>query len=134
MRHFLIFLIVAVLLTGCSASTTEPTTELIPSTVPETTIPTVVTEPPDPLQMLLDAMTVEEKVGQLFLARCPSEGALEDVSQYHLGGYILFGQDFDNETPDSFRHKIAAYQDASPIPLLIAVDEEIGRASCRERV
>ena len=120
----------AFLLTGCSASTTEPATELIPPSIPETTIPTVVTEPPDPLQMLLDAMTVDEKVGQLFLARCPSEGAPEDISQYHLGGYILFGQDFDNETPDSFRQKITGYQTASPIPLLIAVDEE-GGTVCR---
>lgn len=130
MRHFLLFLITAVLLTGCSGSTTETAIESIPSSTPETTVPAMVTEPPDPLQMLLDAMTTEEKVGQLFLARCPSEGALEDISQYHLGGYILFGQDFDNETPDSFRQKIAKYQASSPIPLLIAVDEE-GGTVCR---
>ena len=53
--------------------------------------------------MLLDSMTTEEKVGQLFLARCPAENAAEDITDYHLGGYILFGQDFENETPDSFR-------------------------------
>lgn len=82
------------------------------------------------MQMLLDAMTVEEKVGQLFLARCSAMMAVQDIGSYHLGGYILFGQDFDGETPDSFRTKIAQYQAASPIPLLIAVDEE-GGTVCR---
>lgn len=129
MRHFLLFLIAVFLLTGCAASTPETPIEPIFSTAPETTVPPMAAEQPDPLQMLLDAMTVEEKVGQLFLARCPSEGAPEDISQYHLGGYILFGQDFDNETPDSFRYKIAALQADAPIPLFIAVDEEGGTVS-----
>ena len=119
MRHILLFLILSLLLTGCSASAPEPAAEptlpAIPQTVNPTTIPT---EPPDPMQMLLSSMTPEEKVGQLFLARCPSDNSLQDISDYHLGGYILFGQDFDNETPDTFRQKIADYQAAAPIPLL----------------
>lgn len=131
MRHILLLLILSLLLTGCSASVPEPAVEptlpAIPQTVNPTTIPT---EPPDPMQMLLSSMTPEEKVGQLFLARCPSDNALQDISDYHLGGYILFGQDFDNETPDSFRQKIVDYQAAAPIPLLIAVDEE-GGTVCR---
>lgn len=131
MRHILLLLILSLLLTGCSASAPEPAAEptlpAIPQTVNPTTIPT---EPPDPMQMLLSSMTPEEKVGQLFLARCPSDNALQDISDYHLGGYILFGQDFDNETPDTFRQKIADYQAAAPIPLLIAVDEE-GGTVCR---
>ena len=35
---------------------------------------------------LLASMTLEEKVGQLFFVRCPADGAVEDVSAYHLGG------------------------------------------------
>ena len=131
MRHILFLLILSILLTGCSASEPEPTIESPPATIPETTNPAPVpTEPPDPMQMLLASMTVEEKVGQLFLARCPEENAVEDISEYHMGGYILFGQDFDGETPDSFRQKIAQWQAVSPIPLLIAVDEE-GGTVCR---
>lgn len=82
------------------------------------------------MELLLNAMTLEEKVGQLFLARCPAANAPEDIEAYHLGGYLLFGRDFQGETPDSFRQKIENYQQQSPIPLLIAVDEE-GGIVCR---
>lgn len=76
--------------------------------------------------VLVERMTTEEKVGQLFLARCPEKNALEDVTNYHLGGYILFGRDFRFGTQSSVRNTIAGYQDAATIPLLIAVDEEGG--------
>lgn len=84
----------------------------------------------DPVLTLLDNMTLEEKVGQIFLARCPVADAAGDVSKYHLGGYILFGRDFASQTPDSLGGKLAAYQSAAQIPLLIAVDEE-GGTVCR---
>ena len=129
MRHIFLFLL-PLLLWGCAASQPEPTIELRPPTVPEPTATTAATEAIDPMQLLLDAMTVEEKVGQLFLARYPGETALEDISAYHLGGYILFGQDFEAETPDSLRQRIAACQSAAPIPLLMSVDEE-GGTVCR---
>ena len=47
-------------------------------------------EAPDPVEALLQTMTVEEKVGQLFLARCPDINAIQDIKTYRLGGYILF--------------------------------------------
>ena len=130
MRHIIPFLLFFLVLSGCAASQTEPT-EQIPIPTEETTVPTTVpTEPVDPMQMLLESMTTEEKVGQLFLARCPAENAKEDITRYHLSGYILFGQDFENQSPDSLRQTLADYQNVSPIPLLIAVDEE-GGTVCR---
>lgn len=130
MRQIIPILILFLLLSGCAASQPEETQQFDMPTE-ETTIPTTEpTEPVNPIQMLLESMTLEEKVGQLFLARCPAENATEDISQYHLGGYILFGQDFENQTPDSLRQTLADYQNASPIPLLIAVDEE-GGTVCR---
>ena len=129
MRQIYLLLLLTFLLCGCTAA---PEVSIEPVSPTAQTAPTESqnTEPMDPLQQLLDAMTLEEKVGQLFLARCPAENAADDLSTYHLGGYLLFGQDFDNETPDSFREKISGYQNASPIPLLIAVDEE-GGTVCR---
>ena len=45
---------------------------------------------PDPRQAAVDRilsnMTLEEKVGQLFFARCPSMHAAALASEYHLGG------------------------------------------------
>ena len=131
MRHILSFLILSILLAGCAAAAPDASSATIPPTTAETEAPaTVATEPPDPMAMLLEAMTVEEKVGQLFLLRCSEYTAMDDIAAYHPGGFILFGQDFNGETPDSFRSKMAAYQAASPIALLIAVDEE-GGAVCR---
>ena len=43
------------------------------------------------LREKIAAMTLEEKVGQLFFVRCPESGAAEDVKTYHLGGLLLFG-------------------------------------------
>lgn len=81
---------------------------------------------PDPVLEILERMTIEEKVGQLFLARCPETGAAEDIQKYHLGGFVLFGRDFKNETVYSVTDTIQSYQAVATIPMLIAVDEEGG--------
>jgi beta-N-acetylhexosaminidase len=87
------------------------------------------------VEELLATLTLEEKVGQLFFVRCPAAAAVEDVSAYHLGGYILFGRDFKDSTgswltAEQVTDAIAAYQAAAAadtgIPLLIGVDEEGG--------
>lgn len=119
------------LLTGCSAE--EPnippteTAQIVFATEAiqtETTYPE--TEPVDPIEEIMGQMSLEERVGQLFLARCDASVAEEHAAQYHLGGYVLFGRDFENETPDSLRSTLSGYQSAAKIPLLIAVDEEGG--------
>ena len=83
-------------------------------------------QPADPLRELLASMTLEEKVGQLFLARCPETDGAGEVSRLHLGGLLLFSRDFDGETPASMAQKVLSYQEAANIPLLIGVDEEGG--------
>ena len=80
----------------------------------------------DPMEELMDSLTLEQKVGQIFLARCPETGAAEAVRQHHLGGFVLFDRDFKGESQDSMVQKISGFQSASDIPLLIAVDEEGG--------
>lgn len=78
---------------------------------------------------LMKSMSLEEKVGQLFLARVPIEAQQESLQEYHLGGYLLFGRDMENETPNSLKEKISSYQEVSKIPLFIASDEEGGTVS-----
>ena len=77
-------------------------------------------------QALLDEMTLEEKVGQMFIARCPSQDAAQKAADYHLGGYILFGRDFKDKTREQIVQDIQSYQGAAEIPLFIGVDEEGG--------
>lgn len=145
-RIFLIFLVILLLFASCQATTFVPPVESVsdtvfvtdapqtnpvtprPSTDPSTTAPTE-TEPLTPLFdpiALANSLTIEERVGQLILARCPSLDAAEDVAEYHLGGYVLFGADFASRTPEQARNVIASYQAAASVPLLIAVDEEGG--------
>lgn len=140
-RSIAALLLLAMVLPGCTPHALEVSqtdTLSVPTAAPPAeTIPPVATAPetlpPDPLEQLLADMCLEEKVGQLFLARCPGEDAAAQAEEYHLGGYILFGRDFSEETPDSLREHIASYQSAASIPMLIAVDEEGGtvtRVSC----
>ena len=76
-------------------------------------------------------------MGQLFLVRCPTENAVEDISTYHLGGYLLFSRDFkdgDNWlTKEQFLEKIQSYQDVAEIPLFIGSDEEGGTVTRASR-
>ena len=120
-----------ILLSGCATSQPEATEGALPVMVVEETVPPT-TEPAetDPVEQLLLSMTVEERVGQLFLARCPDDTALEDIQAYHLGGYILFSRDIKGHTPYSLAKTVDGWQSASEIPLLIAVDEE-GGTVCR---
>lgn len=78
-------------------------------------------------------MTLEEKVGQLFLLHYPGDGsgtvaqATDLINKYHPGGYLVFASMFENSTPAAVRQKIAGTQAASDIPLLFTVDEEGGK-------
>ena len=83
-------------------------------------------EKTDKITEMLDNMTIPEKVGQMFMVRVPKEYADIKASEYHLGGYIMFGRDFDNKTKEEVMGNIASWQSASDIPMLIGVDEEGG--------
>ena len=137
MKQLICGMLALFLLTGCASTAantdTQPTTTEISTaatvettqepTVPETTEPTV---PLDPLELCLQEMTLEQKVGQLFLARHPATSGMEDVTTYHLGGYIFFAEDFANKYPDDVYWTMIDYQAVSNIPMLLAVDEEGG--------
>ena len=134
MMKRILLLLLALALAGCAApaAPTEPTVPVtIPVTEPPTQPPTAPpteapTEPPDPIAETVAAMTTEEKVGQLFLARYSESNAPAHTEKYRLGGWLLFSQDFEGETPDSIREELEALQALSPVPLMFAVDEEGG--------
>ena len=75
---------------------------------------------------MVDTMTPEEKAGQLFWVRFPETGWDELAREWHPGGFLLFGRDFKNRTPEELRTLLASLQETSPIPLLLGVDEEGG--------
>ncbi len=76
---------------------------------------------------IINTMTDEEIIGQLFLARCPDyKTAIADIEKFNFGGFVLFASNVKNETPESLTKILADYQSVSKIPLLISVDEEGG--------
>ena len=78
---------------------------------------------------LVKSMGTEEKVGQILLARCPSIDAVAEAKDFHLGGYVLFGNDFDRKTKNEIAGNIRSYVNSQDIPMIIAVDEEGGTVS-----
>ncbi len=77
-------------------------------------------------QKLVKEMSLEEKVGQLFLIAYDTNASLKWIKNKHVGGFILFAKDFQNQTKDSLKKELDKRQEASEIPLLLGVDEEGG--------
>ena len=77
---------------------------------------------------LLNQMTVEEKIGQLFMVAAYSNRKEEDyqsleyyIKEYHLGGLIFF-----QGSPEKQIELTNRYQNAAKYPLLIGIDAEWG--------
>lgn len=123
----LLALCMVFLMSACANSNSQP--EQSQTTEQTTVQPTTMSEEEindQKLDKFISNMTLEEKVGQMFYVRCPDEDAVKQVSEYSIGGYILFGRDFDGKTKDEVINDIQSYQDEADIPLLIGVDEEGG--------
>lgn len=75
---------------------------------------------------ILNTMTLEDKIGQVFFIRCPVDEKLESVMALKPGGVILFGRDLDGRSQQKVIDKNNQLQSMASIPLLIGVDEEGG--------
>lgn len=80
----------------------------------------------DRVEEILGEMTVAEKLGQLFLVRLPDDDALSLAQEYHLGGYLWFAKDFADKSPETVLAEASALQEAMPVGMIMAVDEEGG--------
>ena len=140
LKKILLTLGFAVLLAACAAPQDEPAA-MTPAPV-ETPAPTPTPAP-------ADALTLEEKVGQLFIIRpdaldltLPQEtindahadgvteltdAMRETLQSYPVGGICQFGKNITD--PEQLTAFNAALQAASRTPLFLAVDEEGGAVS-----
>ena len=125
-KRMLSLLLAALCLAGMAACGQDAPAE--PTSSEAATPETVEPEPaqPDPAELYVNNLPLEAQVAQMFFARCPDVDAAALAGEYGIGGYILFGRDFEGQTPDSVTATIQSYQDAVATPMLIGVDEEGG--------
>lgn len=71
----------------------------------------------------LKTLTIDEKIGQLIMARYPDS---KNGNQYNLAGYVFYQKDFANKSKEEVIEMIDSLNYSAKIPLLIAVDEEGG--------
>lgn len=94
-------------------------------------------EATDAVEAKLAAMTLREKVGQLFwvrpealdFSRNPEKNTLtqsmrRNLEQYPVGGIVVFKKNIQDE--NQLSSLIADFQNTSQIPMIVAVDEEGG--------
>lgn len=75
-------------------------------------------------------MTLEEKLGQVFLVRCPLAEERPEVEALAPGGVLLFGRDFEGKDAAQVKADTESWQQNARTPILFAVDEE-GGTVCR---
>lgn len=138
MKIFVLCLLL--LLSGCNADTPQiPDNQSPPEVTPEEVITpedevvlpkeedkNLFYEFEDEALTILANMTIEEKIGQFFLARCPEDENLSIYLSMKPGGFIMFGKDFTGKTKEDVIKEIDYYQEKSDIPMIIGVDEEGG--------
>ena len=144
-------LLTLTLLSGCIPLPTPPETTQAETRETESTTqaPTETTEAPtepDPLVLQLESMTLEEKVGQLFMVtpgtlglpqiKAPMEAlsqeqltqmenAIREIfAKYPVGGIVQFAADL--YSPEQITAYNALLQRAAEIPLFLGIDEEGG--------
>lgn len=154
-KYLIMMLCFLLLISGCTKSSdgssvakppTEEAEEVVPALSPEEMEElerqAEVTRLAQEVEDALKHLTLEEKVGQLFFAACPATDAPSAVTQYHLGGILLFTRDYQDIsgnwlTAETFAEKISslqtAAQDDTGISLFIGSDEEGGTVTRASR-
>lgn len=80
----------------------------------------------DDADKILKEMTLEEKIGQLFLVRYDADISSKQITDYYASGFVLFARDFQKHTKTSIKNELEEKQKLSKVPLVFAVDEEGG--------
>ena len=124
---------------------TEPSSSAAPTGAPETDAPTETEAPtettsPEELaaQEILDGMTLDEKLCQLFVvtpdaltglspATAAGDATREALERTPVGGLVYFAQNI--VSAEQVTQMLQTTQSYSKIPLLLGVDEEGGRVS-----
>ena len=123
-KILIVLLVVFIICTGCGKE--EKKTVLQDKVWPEEMLDDLFFDYYQESSEVMEKMTLEEKVGQLFLVRYDVWSAKDQIKNYYPGGYVLFAKDFEDHTKTSIKNELDSNQKLSKIPLTFAVDEEGG--------
>ncbi len=71
-------------------------------------------------------MTTADLVGQVFIFRCPADGAIKLIDDCQPAGYCLMADFFEGRTPETVPETLASYNNSSRVPMIFCCDEEGG--------
>ncbi|NLL81665.1 MAG: beta-N-acetylhexosaminidase [Tissierellia bacterium] len=134
--YLALIIMISLLLTACINEKKPPTVEEpIEQPITENTVkPPIVELEIDSIEMQINRMTLEEKVGQLMIVGI--EGTeinvkdVENIKQNRIGGFILFSRNIENlEQTLQLLNSLKNINSTYEIPLLLSVDEEGGTVS-----
>lgn len=80
-------------------------------------------------EQLLDQMTLEGKITQMFLVICPDEETRQVIEAYQFGGVLFEEGDFADRSKNSLKSDIEDWQSVSNVAMFTAVMEEGGSVS-----
>ena len=123
-KLIIVLFIVMLICTGCGKE--EKKTVLQDKVWPDEVLDDLFFDYYQEASEVMEKMTLEEKVGQLFLVRYDAWSAKEQIKNYYPGGYVLFAKDFEDHTKATIKNELDSNQKLSKIPLTFAVDEEGG--------
>ena len=123
-KILIVLLVVFIICTGCGKE--EKKTVLQDKVWPEEMLDDLFFDYYQEASEVMEKMTLEEKVGQLFLVRYDAWSAKEQIKNYYPGGYVLFAKDFEDHTKATIKNELDSNQKLSKIPMIFSVDEEGG--------
>ena len=123
-KILIVLLIVFIICTGCGKE--EKKTVLQDKVWPEEVLDDLFFDYYQEASEVMEKMSLEEKVGQLFLVRYDAWSCKEQIKNYYPGGYVLFAKDFEDHTKTSIKNELDSNQKLSKIPMIFSVDEEGG--------
>ena len=123
-KILIVLLIVFVICTGCGKE--EKKTVLQDKVWPEEVLDDLFFDYYQEASEVMEKMSLEEKVGQLFLVRYDAWSCKDQIKNYYPGGYVLFAKDFEDHTKATIKNELDSNQKLSKIPMIFSVDEEGG--------
>ena len=134
-KFFKLFVVMVITFTicGCLAEEKVVTADMRGGKIKEPVTAAEVVKAPDPIEEILNSMTLEEKIGQMVMIGFYGTELNDDVrnalNNFKYGGVILFDRNMESVAQSKkLVDDIQAYANQK-IPLLVALDEEGGRVA-----